>query len=284
MKVKKRGCIKQALSFILICALAVIPIPSSGVSIDPEFFDEPDQYDIDIFEYPYNEEFLREDGPKPKEPEGVFKADILEVNKLNSSVVLALERPTVFTYGATGGSDTKATLNGEITKNGGYAISDHGFYWGTSSTNPATKASLGSRAGTGYGKFTRNLTGLTPGTQYYYRAYATNSLGTAYGAIYPFKTLSVPTVTTNAPTGATASSGTLQGNISMNGGVAISDHGFYWGTSSTNPSTKISLGSRSGTGYGDFSRTLTGLSSNTTYYFRAYATNSIGETKGLIRN
>ena len=42
--------------------------------------------------------------------------------------------------------------------------------------------------GTGSGTFVSNLSGLTPGTPYYYRAYATNAVGTVYGEQQVFVT------------------------------------------------------------------------------------------------
>ncbi len=66
------------------------------------------------------------------------------------------------------------------------AITAKGIAYGTS-PNPTTANSIAS-AGTGSGDFSANLTGLTPGTTYYARAYATNTSGTYYGAQVSFTT------------------------------------------------------------------------------------------------
>jgi uncharacterized protein (TIGR02145 family) len=76
-------------------------------------------------------------------------------------------------------------------------------------------------------------------------------------------------------TGTTATSG---GNITNNGGTSVTQRGVVWSTS-PNPTTANSQSS-DGSGTGNYTSTLTGLSSNTTYYVRAYATNSAGTAYG----
>lgn len=79
-----------------------------------------------------------------------------------------------------------AVSGGTISNNGGAFISDRGVCWSTD-TNPTTSDSYSS-SGSGSGSFISNLTGLSPITQYYVRAYATNSAGTAYGNEISFTT------------------------------------------------------------------------------------------------
>jgi len=101
--------------------------------------------------------------------------------------------PTV-TTSATVASITpgSATLNGSITATGGVNATAHGFSYGTvTNLSPAIATTTGG-AFTGTGAFTsasaRNLSSLSCGTSYYYRAYATNSVGTGYGTIVSFTT------------------------------------------------------------------------------------------------
>ena len=79
------------------------------------------------------------------------------------------------------GTDT-ATMNGTITDVGEPAYTTKGFVYlqgtGTPIIGVDTNVPV---AGTGLGNFSANLTGLTPGTQYTYRAYAINTVGTTYG-------------------------------------------------------------------------------------------------------
>ena len=95
--------------------------------------------------------------------------------------------PTVLkTDSATSITDTTATSGGNITNNGGSAVTAYGVCWSTD-TAPTTDDSSTSD-GTGAGTYTSSLTGLTASTKYYLRAYATNAVGTSYGATKEFTT------------------------------------------------------------------------------------------------
>ena len=93
--------------------------------------------------------------------------------------------PVVSTTSATAITATSAAGGGNVTSDGG-ALTTRGVCWSTSS-NPTVSDSH-TTDGTGTGSFTSSITGLTPGTTYYVRAYATNSLGTAYGNEVSFTT------------------------------------------------------------------------------------------------
>ncbi len=85
---------------------------------------------------------------------------------------------------------TTATSGGEVIFNGNYSVTARGIVWSTS-TNPTVGSHTGggiTTDGTGDGVFSSSLSGLTAGTQYFYRAYATNSQGTSYGLEYTFTT------------------------------------------------------------------------------------------------
>jgi hypothetical protein len=89
--------------------------------------------------------------------------------------------PTVAsTTAASGIAKTSATSGGNITNDFGTTITARGVCWSTSQ-NPTTADSKTTESGT-TGIFTSNITGLTAGTLYYVRAYATNAAGTSYGA------------------------------------------------------------------------------------------------------
>ena len=87
-----------------------------------------------------------------------------------------------------------------------------------------------------------------------------------------------PSVSTNSATSITTSSMVAQGNVTNDGGATITQRGFYFGTNSSSPTNNAKY-TVSGT-TGSFSRTFSGLSSNTTYYYWAFATNSAGTTYG----
>ena len=81
---------------------------------------------------------------------------------------------------------TTASSGGNITSDGGATVTVRGVCWNT--TDSPTTANSKTTDGTGIGIFTSAITGLIPGTTYYVRAYATNSVGTAYGNEVSFTT------------------------------------------------------------------------------------------------
>ncbi len=187
--------------------------------------------------------------------------------------------PTVTTAIVTNITQTTATSGGDVTSDGGATVMVRGVCWSTSS-NPTT-ANNHTTDGSGTGTFVSNLTGLTANTLYYVRAYATNSVGTAYGNELTFTTLSnpvLPTVTTTSVTNITQTTATSGGNVTSDGGATVTARGVCWNTSS-NPTTANNH-TTDGSGTGTFVSSLTGLTANTLYYVRAYATNSIGTAYG----
>ena len=99
---------------------------------------------------------------------------------------LDIATPTVTTTIAALITQTTASSGGEVTNDGGAAVTSRGVCW---STNPnPTTADNYTTDGTGTGVFTSNITGLSASTEYYYRAYAANSVGVSYGDEYSFST------------------------------------------------------------------------------------------------
>ena len=187
--------------------------------------------------------------------------------------------PSVTTAPVTNITPNTATSGGTVTASGGAPVTARGVCWSTG-PNPTTANSHTSN-GTGTGSFVSQLTGLTDGTQYNVRAYATNSAGTAYGNQQVFSTLAepvLPTVTTAPVTDITQTTATSGGTVYSDGGAPVTARGVCWSTS-PNPTTGNSH-TTDGSGTGTFISYLTGLSPNTTYYVRAYATNSVGTAYG----
>ena len=90
--------------------------------------------------------------------------------------------------------------------------------------------------------------------------------------------MQLPTLNTILASSITASSVETGGDVTSNGGASITSRGIVWSTSS-NPSV-LDNASVSGTGTGSFTFNITGLSANTNYYIRAYATNRVGTSYG----
>lgn len=173
-----------------------------------------------------------------------------------------------------------ATAGGNVTDQGNATVTERGVCWSTVS-NPTT-ADNKLTNGTGAGSYTVSLTGLTPSTTYHVRAYAINSVGTAYGNDVSFITsappYTLPSLTTTSASSPTSSGATTGGEITSDGGATVTARGVCYGTSS-NPSLSGNY-TTNGTGIGIFTDVLTGLSASTTYYVRAYATNAAGTKYG----
>ncbi|MBK7629084.1 MAG: DUF1566 domain-containing protein [Bacteroidales bacterium] len=199
----------------------------------------------------------------------------------NQETFTTLNIPTITTASISNITDTTAISGGNITADGGVNITARGVCWSTKQ-NP-TIADTISKDGSGKGIFTSSLKKLVPNTTYYVKAWATNSIGTAYGNELAFTTTSpapvLPSITTTTISAITQSSAVSGGNITSNGGATVTSSGICWGTS---PSPTIALTSKTtdGLATGAFAGSLTGLTANTTYYIRSYATNSVGTAYG----
>jgi len=121
---------------------------------------------------------------------------------------------------------TSATAGGNITNNGGLDITSKGIIYSKAPNAPVQSAEK-YEVGPGFSNFSIELNGLTPATTYYYKSYATNLLGTAYGNEMNFKTANdKPSITTNPPSASTSSSITIGGTIvGTIGGTIISSNG-----------------------------------------------------------
>ncbi|MES3016762.1 MAG: hypothetical protein V4721_03240 [Bacteroidota bacterium] len=192
---------------------------------------------------------------------------------------IALTLATVTTNSILDLTVNSASSGGNVTSTGGGTVSARGICWSTT-TNPTISNSR-TINGSGAGSFTASMTTLTHSTRYYVRAYATNQLGTSYGAQQQFNTLSIvlPTVTTSSITSIARTSATAGGSVTSDGGGTVTERGLCYSTL-TNP-TILSTKRVVGAGEGSFSTSLSSLSANTRYYVRAYAINEIGVSYGV---
>lgn len=205
---------------------------------------------------------------------------------ITSSEPVVVAPPTVITAVVTDITHNSATSGGSIELDGGAAVTARGIVWSTSE-NPATDNNEGmAEEGEGTGEYTGGITGLAPETTYYVRAWATNSEGTSYGNQESFITESepvaaeLPAVVTADVSNITHNSATSGGYVEYDGGAPVTARGIVWSTSE-NPETDNNEGiTEDGEGQGDFISQITGLTAETYYYVRAYATNSAGTAYG----
>ncbi len=186
---------------------------------------------------------------------------------------------TITTDAASSIRGSTATSGGNITSDGGASVTARGVCW-SESANPTIMDSK-TTDGTGTGTFASSITGLTPLTEYFARAYATNNAGTAYGNEILFTTTSAiaPTMSTAEVTIISPTSSASGGSITDDGGAEVTARGVCW-SETTNPTIALETKTEDGAGAGAFISTMTGLTQGTTYYVRAYATNVAGTSYG----
>jgi uncharacterized protein (TIGR02145 family) len=128
---------------------------------------------------------------------------------------------------------------------------------------------------TGIGRFSNGLNGLNPDTTYFVRAYATNSLGTAYSEQVTVRTLEIiPVIGTSAVSYFTSTTASSGGYVSYEGDGSVTTRGVCW--SDSHDPTIANEKTSDGSGVGLFISSIIGLTPNKTYYLRAYLTyNSI---------
>lgn len=203
---------------------------------------------------------------------GTIYGDVQTINTLSSG-------PEVTTNTVTEVWDTSAKFGGNVIADGGSAVTARGVCWDT--LPDPTVDDDKTVDGSGTGTFTTSVLSLKPATWYYVRAYATNAEGTSYGNVDSFRTMKKPNVGTsplvgqNNPTTTTAN---CQGTVFDDYGSPVTEKGIVWSTM-PNP-TKANNKKVSGSGLGEIAVTLTNLTTNTTYYYRAYAINALGTSYG----
>jgi len=199
-----------------------------------------------------------------------LKPWLYEVEFNNISVA-----PTVTTQAVSDVALETATGNGNITDTGGQNATKRGVCWNTTGNPTIADDTVEEEGDFGTGAFTASMTGLSGGTKYYVKAYAITPAGTSYGTEVSFTTGIV--VTTQTPTDVLTTTVTANGNITSIDGGNATVRGFKYGLTQTDTWDAHDNGDF---GAGAYTKGLTGLSANTTYWIRAYATNSIGTFYG----
>ena len=174
--------------------------------------------------------------------------------------------PVVTTSAVSDVTTSTATCGGNVTDDGGQPVTARGVCWSTSVNPPV--ADSHTPDGTGTGSFTSSITGLAAGTTYYVRAYATNSVGTAYGAQVTFTT----TATQNVPDGYVdlgLPSGLLWATCNI-GASNPEDYGNYYAWGETQTKSDYSWSTYA---YGSDYNQLTKYCNNSSYGLNGFTDN-----------
>lgn len=205
--------------------------------------------------------------------------------------------PAVTTTTATSITASSAQSGGTSISAGCCTITNKGVVWGTSA-NPTYPASSKTDEGTGTANYTSSMTGLSSNTTYYYRAYAVNCNGVvSYGTEYTFTTLKGEP--TNHPTVfACATTTDTQMPLTWTDAIGATTPDGYlikWSTTSYAAITAPTDGTAEADGattqnitQGTQGFTATGLTANTTYYFKIWSYTNSGtdidyKTNGTIQ-
>ncbi|MFA5048958.1 MAG: hypothetical protein WC516_08095 [Patescibacteria group bacterium] len=178
------------------------------------------------------------------------------------------------------------TLNGDVTGLNGGTLDLRGFVWGatSNSTNPdnivppSTYTANSTEGASAIGIYSYIKTGLIKGTTYYYRSYAHNNLGYAYGDEVAFTMLNDPSITTSSVSQITSATARLNALVSNDGGQSCEVR-FLRGTVTnvyTSNTTAVDGYETGDLPYVDIS----GLAIGTTYYIRAEITNDVSTQLG----
>lgn len=162
----------------------------------------------------------------------------------------------------------------------GMVITERGILWNTVGT-PDINDHKVKHAENGVGEYICIMDNLEPNTTYFVRAYAINEKGIGLGEVLDFQTgngQGLPEVITCGVSEITATSARCGGEVLSDGGSQVIRRGVCWSIEH-NP-TIDNDHTVDGSGLGSFDSFLDNLTPNTTYYVRAYATNSTGTGYG----
>ncbi len=184
--------------------------------------------------------------------------------------------PIVTTSDVSDVNNTSATCGGEVSSQGSQNVTARGVVWSSTTSPTLTTNEDGHTSdNSGLGMFVSSITGLTPNTTYYVRAYATSLVGTYYGAEKTF----VPTdivISTVLLAKISDTEYSFTTDIINPSAQNIIEKGIVWGLSE-NPTIQYNANYViAGTGSTSFNANATNLGIGFGYYIRAYVTTANG--------
>ena len=192
--------------------------------------------------------------------------------------------PNVITVSAEAKSSESMEVRIDVRRDNGSNITERGVVYSRTDVNPKVGArssdeeTISGRTGTG----TVSVTGLSRNQTYYVRAYAINRDGTAYGAVMEVRLGGSNLVVTNKVTNITGTTATAGGVAAHLSDVEIREYGVVYSTTNKLPTASDTTVRGNNIDFGDFSVNLTGLTSNQTYYLRAFIRTNSGYEYGGV--
>jgi hypothetical protein len=186
--------------------------------------------------------------------------------------------PSVFTEDAINVTLKSAFIVGKVQEVPYAPATERGFIYASNADVTGYGNTI--KLDTNVSVFKSQLTKLIPKKTYYYKAYAKNKYGTAYGELKNFTTgdYLLPVLTTDSLGNITLTSVKLYGNITDDGETPILKRGFCISTNPTPTTTDSTF--NTGEGMGAFNLVVIKLKAGTKYNIRAFATNAMGTSYG----
>ncbi len=195
---------------------------------------------------------------------------------LSAGTAAAASAPTAITGAVTAVGPNTATMHGTVNPNG--VATTWQFEYGTTTSYGSKTASQSAGAGTANLDVLVALASLHPGTTYHYRLDASSTAGTSHGADGIFTTSAAPGAVTNAASGVTSTTATLNGIVDPNGRAATAY--FEYGTSTSYGTKTPAKSAGSGESSVPMSVAISGLKAGRTYHYRLVATSDAGTARG----
>ena len=195
--------------------------------------------------------------------------------------------PTVTMDSVTNILPYTATFHGNVVNDGCSMLLARGFSYRAVDSDPSIWRNFTvDVVSEGAFSATVAIDSLDANKTFYVRAYATNSVGTKIAdSVFTFVSSKTPPLVTtnNTVTDITYTSAKSGGNVTFAGGASVTKKGLCFGLNENPTIQHDSIAEYNGSGLGAFTCTMTGLTDNTVYHVRAYATNSVGTNYGEDR-